>query len=358
MVVSSQVAGVGPGEDDVGIVGPGRDVAALAAADGVEVVASWAVLAGDGDGAVVLLGAEHTVGEAVVGDDVIELGGRLIVLARPCLPAVKADVGPAVVAVDYPLVVLGRDPEVVIVAVRNADGGEGPSAVGRLVEPHVEHVDGVRVLGIGVDVCVVPRPLAQRAIVVGACPALSGVVGAKDAAVVGLDDGPDAVAASGRRGDVDLALDAVGQPVGEFLPGVAAVGRFVQTAVLAAAAEAPRGSADLPHGGIDDARVERIESDVDGSCAIADVQDSLPRLAAVGRSIETALGVWAEHMSERGDIDQVGVVWMDGDAPDLAGVAQTDVGPGLSGVDGPIHAVAMREVAPHVRPTHADVDNV
>src|SRR5206468_4619534 len=82
---------------------------------------------GDTHGAVVLLRAAHPVGEMRGGGDVVELRRRLVVLSGPGDAAVVGDVGPAVVALDHALRIVGRDPETVVVPVRRADRGEGPS---------------------------------------------------------------------------------------------------------------------------------------------------------------------------------------------------------------------------------------
>jgi hypothetical protein len=78
---------------------------------------------------------------ARVGDDVVELRGRLVVDRGPRAAAVERDVGAAVVALDHPARVVGRDPQVVVVAVRHRDRGEGLPPVERAVEAGVEDVE-------------------------------------------------------------------------------------------------------------------------------------------------------------------------------------------------------------------------
>src|SRR5262249_61832098 len=107
--------------------------------------------------------------------------------------------------------VVGRDPEVVVVAVRHADGGEGPPAVLRTVEAGVEDVDGVGVPGVGEDVRVVPGPLAQPPLAVGPLPGRAAVIAAIDTAVVGLDQRPHAAGVGGGDGDAGAAPGPLGQ---------------------------------------------------------------------------------------------------------------------------------------------------
>src|SRR4051794_11635720 len=65
---------------------------------------------------VVLLGAINVVRECVVDGDVIELRGRLVVLRRPCLTAVRGNAGPAVVRVPDAIRILWINPEPVVIA--------------------------------------------------------------------------------------------------------------------------------------------------------------------------------------------------------------------------------------------------
>src|SRR2546426_11584973 len=72
----------------------------------------------DAHRAVVLLGAAQHVREVGGGDDVIELGSRLVALGGPRSAAVAADRRTAVVAVDHPRGVVRVDPQRVVIAVR------------------------------------------------------------------------------------------------------------------------------------------------------------------------------------------------------------------------------------------------
>ena len=187
--------------------------------------------AGDADRRVVLLGAVDPVGKLVVHRDAVGLDGGLVGLGRPALAAVIADVGAAVVAVDHHLGVVGVDPQVMVVAVGRPDELELLAAVGRAPHPHVENVDGLGVSRVGEDVRVVPGALPEVAVVVDQAESVASVVGAEQPAILGLDQGPDPARPGRRNGHADAALDAVGQSLGQFLPGVAAVHRAVEPAL-------------------------------------------------------------------------------------------------------------------------------
>src|SRR5687767_3412954 len=152
----------------------------------------------------------------------VELG-RGVLLVGPGPAGVERDIGAAVVGLDHPLVVVGGDPEVVAVAVRDADVLEGATPVTGPLELHVAGVDGVLVLRVGVDPAVVPGPLPERAAVVHPGPGIAGIVGAVDPARIGLDLGIDPARIGGRDRNPDVA-DHAGRHAGiagQLLPGPA-----------------------------------------------------------------------------------------------------------------------------------------
>src|SRR5215831_2587224 len=63
-------------------------------------------------------------------------------------------------------------------------------------------------------------------------------------------------------------------------------------------------------------------------------------------------------MTDRGDVDDVGVGRMDLHAADLAGVSQADVRPCLARVGRFVDAVTGREIATQASLAHPDVDDV
>ena len=80
--------------DDVRVQRVGGDIAVLLGPDGVPIAGrDLAVVAAAGDAgrAALLLAAVHPVRKPVIGDDVVELGGRLVVPATPRLAAVDRD---------------------------------------------------------------------------------------------------------------------------------------------------------------------------------------------------------------------------------------------------------------------------
>src|SRR5437588_430444 len=227
----------GAAVDDVGVARIGDHEAALAAERVIPVALHDGALiihAGDRDARVLLLGAVHVIGEAIVDRHVIELRGGLIGLR-----------GSGVAAVE-----------------RDCAGG----------------VDAPR-------------------------------VGARDR-------------------DMDAPEYARGQAVTRQVgPARAAVDRAVQAAPRTAAREVPWQPSCLPERGVHDARVVRIEADIDRAGLLVLVEDLAPGLAAVGGAEHPALGVGAEGMAEGRDQNDSGIRRVDDQRADLAGVPEADVAP-------------------------------
>ena len=195
--------------------------------------------------------------------------------------------------------------------------------------------------------------------IVDACPVLAAVVGAVEAALLGLDQGVDAARVGGRDRDADLAPDAFGQAVAfELLPGVAAVARDVEAAAGAAARQLPGPAARLPEAG------EQRCSGSGGSKATSEAPVSASflrtccqRLAAVPGAVDAAFRVGAEGVAEHRGEGDVGILRVDDHGPDLAFLLP-DVRPGLAGVGRLVDAVARGHVAADVGLARADVDDV
>ncbi len=362
-IVARDHAAVAPGVGDVRVVGTHGDVAALAAADRVPVLvgdpeARRAAL--DAQRAVVLLRAAHPIGEVVGRGDVIELRGRLIILTSPGHPAVVGDVGAPVVPFDHAERVARIDPEVVVVSVGCANPLVGAAAVSRLMEAHVENVNRVLVLGIGVDVRVVPGPLPERPVIVYPRPSGARILRAEDTALLGLNDRPHPIRVHRRDRDADLAEGALRQArvAADLGPAVAPVGRLEKTASRTTTLHPPRHAACLPESSVNDPWVVRVEGEIDGASVLIPVEDLRPGRAAVQRPEDAAGRVGPEGVPEHRRVDDVRVGGVDAQLADLTAITQPDVGPGLPGVGRLVDAVPRRGVAANASLAGADVDDV
>ena len=95
---------------------------------------------GDADSRIVLLCAVDVVRKFVVDRDAIKLRGRLVLLG-PTPAAVEGNIRAAVVALDHAVRIVGRDPQIVVVAVRHGDRRVRAAAVVGSKEADVQNVN-------------------------------------------------------------------------------------------------------------------------------------------------------------------------------------------------------------------------
>ena len=113
-----------------------------------------------------------------------------------------------------------------IVTVGHADAGECAPTIVRSIESSVEHVNRLGIFRIGVDARVVPRALAQIALLVRLGPRPAAVVRTEYAAVFRFDNRPQTIRVRGRYRDPDNSDRPFWQALvaRDFRPGIAAVG--------------------------------------------------------------------------------------------------------------------------------------
>ena len=215
LIESSQISLIITGINNVGIRRIWRDVPYFPAAHGIPIGATdraFIAAAGDGNRAVVLLRAVDVVRRPSIGGDVVELRGRLILLQRPGLAAVKRDSRSAVIRSNHAARVFGINPESVVVAVRNLNLVEGAPTIGRSIEIHVQNVGRVGVLRIGDNVHVVPRTLGEAVVAIHELPSLPTVVRAVEPAFLGFNQRISTLGIGGNR-HTDAPVRTLRQPM-------------------------------------------------------------------------------------------------------------------------------------------------
>jgi hypothetical protein len=156
---------------------------------------------------------------------VIELR-RVVVLRRPGLARVHAHRSAAVIAFNHAAWIIGGNPQVVRIAVRRIEIAPRLAGVLRHLELHIRRIHHVSVLGVGVDLGVVPGALTQLAFIVHAGPRGARVVGSVHATLIGFNKRVHAARVGAAHGDTDVAPQTSGEPgvLRDFGPGIAAVG--------------------------------------------------------------------------------------------------------------------------------------
>ena len=357
--------------DDVGIVRIRRDLIALAAGsdlvklvhrDPVEPAVAAAV---DRRGARILLRSIDPVREAVVGRDVVELTGRLVVPAAPGLAAIDRDQRTLVDSENPPIRAFRVDPQgVEIVARRIAlDRNEVRAAVVRTEHDGVLDPDLIGVLRVCRDPAEVPPALPDALVAAHLAPRRARIVGTVETTLVRLtavDQRIDAMGIGRARRESNPPRRARQPMPGELMPRAAAVDRLVEPAAgpVRGRIGVPWRPPSLPQRGINDVGIARLEREVDRP-SVGVLEKRLgPGLAAISRAEDAALLVRPVRMAQSGYEYDVRVARIDEDLRDLLRIGKSDRLPARAAVARPEHTDALRDVGAHVGLAGADVDRL
>ncbi len=159
-----------------------------------------------------------------------------------------------------------------------------------------------------------------------------------------------------RHGDPPLLTGR--QPVGQLLPGIAAIAGPVEAAARSAGLEEPGPTPELPHPGVEDVGVLWVDGDVGAARVLIHEQNPLPRLAAIDGSVHAALRIGVPEVAGGADEHPVAVVGVDGDSGDPLGLGQAEMLPGVPRVVALIDARPHRHAVARPALTGADPDDV
>ena len=146
------------------------------------------------------------------------------------------------------------------------------------------------------------------------------------------------------------------QPGLDRTPGLAAVGRLEEATPRATRAEGPGETAELPHAGVEDLRILGIDRQVRAAGVAVDEEGALPGLAAVGRLVDPALVVAVPEVAGGADPDGVAVARVNGDPGDVLAVLEPRLLPGVAAVGRLVEPVADRDAVsdPRLAGPHPD----
>src|SRR6516165_1665659 len=186
----------------------------------------------------------------------------------------------------------------------------------------------------------------------------AAVIGAEKAAIRRLDHGVDALRVRTGHAHVDAPENAGRQPVTRHvLPADSPIARTVEPTSRTSAREIPGLPPGLPQGCVDDARIMRIETDIDRTGVLILVEHLGPGLAAIGSAKYAALGIWSEGVAQCRDQHDVRIVRVDDQRPDLPRVPEADVAPGFTPIDRLVDAVSVSHVSAWSGFTGAHIDD-
>ena len=103
--------------------------------------------------------------------------------------------------------------------------------------------------------------------------------------------------------------------------------------------------------------VARIEHDIGDAGVVVDLQNLVPRLAAVGRLVESAIAALLPERPLRRDVDRVRIARVDQDFADVFAGLEADIPPRLPAVGALVNAVAVADAALAVVLARADPEH-
>src|SRR6266481_215029 len=180
---------------------------------------------GRADRAAILLRAGNPVRKTIVGGDMIDLRGGLVVPGTPRDGAIHRNDSALIAAEDHALRIVRINPELmIIVATRRAlDRGPGPTQVCRSIDRSVGNVNQVGIFRIDCNLFKVPTAVPNTLVARSLDPFSAGIIGNKEAALFGIDDGVHAIMIRRRHGDSDMTATLERDAFGNFFPARAAV---------------------------------------------------------------------------------------------------------------------------------------
>ena len=113
----------------------------------------------DSDGRVVLLRHINSIWEGIIRSNPVKLCRRLIVIGTPRFTAIKTYLGTTIIGHDHTVGIFRCNPKIVVVSVRCVVGFEGLSSIRTFMIAHVEYIDYIFIIGVGIDTGIVPRSL-------------------------------------------------------------------------------------------------------------------------------------------------------------------------------------------------------
>src|SRR5215510_6175199 len=160
-----------------------------------------------------------------------------------------------------------------MVAMRNLYLVEGPASVCGTIGIDIHYVRRVRVLRIGNDVHVIPRPLNQTVASVHHLPGLTAVIRAIQSSLICLDERVYPLRIRRDR-YTNTPVRPLWQPLFlQTLPRGSAVARAIEPAARPATRETPRRAPNFPQCRKQNVGIVRIESHVDAARVFILVQN-------------------------------------------------------------------------------------
>ena len=144
----------------------------------------------------------------------------------------------------------------------------------------------------------------------------------------------------------------------DFLPGLAAIAGFIESASCAAAIVPPWLAIELPHAGKDDVRIGWIDVEIGSAILGIGIERLAPGLARIRRKEDATVRIGAEGMTHGCNEDAAWIARVQGNARDGHRLVKAAVIPSLAAVVGVVHAAADGDAVAYVRFTGSHPDGI
>ncbi len=205
----------------------------------------------------------------------------------------------------------------------------------------------------------IERPLVDAVALVDEFPRFTGIVAAPQRPLIRFDQRVHARRVAARERHRNAPGRAARQAISpQTRPTIAPVARFIQTVGRAAAVQVIRRAPPFPHPRDQMFRVRGIDRNARCAGPLVGVQYALPRLAAVGRTIDAARRARLVHVSEHCGKRAIWIRSIHRNLRNCSTLIQADVLPRFTGIARFPQAVAERDIITQIRLTRSDVHDV
>ena len=165
----------------------------------------------DSHSGIILLRAIDSVREAIVSSHSVKLRSRLIHHGRPVFSTIFRYLRSPIIGNDHSLIVGRIYPEVMVITVRSIGPFKSLTSISGFVITHIEHIERLLILRIGIDSRIVPSTLTQISVFIYPFPSLSGIFGGKYSPVIIFNDCIESVGIFRRNSNSHDAKQSFGE---------------------------------------------------------------------------------------------------------------------------------------------------
>ena len=125
---------------------------------------------------IVLLSPVDSVRKLIVGDNSVKLRGYLVALSRPRCSSIKRDIRTTIIGIDHYFRIHRIYPQVMLISMWNRYGSESLTSIYRFQEWSIHDVYKIHIIGVSIDLHVIPGTSLCNTILRYLSPRLTSVI--------------------------------------------------------------------------------------------------------------------------------------------------------------------------------------